>query len=102
MKKAEIELQAANLVLLVNKYGLSTEEALKLQQTARFLHRLHIAAVKYEITDRQETRQYNLYKKAADVFPHFIREQRDPANWPLDISLEPHSDTTQYDHVCPF
>ena len=102
MTKAQLRIKAKNLVLLVTKYNLSTGEALELQKTAGSLHRLYENACNYGLTDRQETRQHNLYRKATEIFPHFIREQRDPRGWPLDISLEPHNDSTQYDQVCPF
>jgi hypothetical protein len=111
MTKAQLCIKAKNLVLLVTKYNLSTGEALELQKTAGSLHRLYEAACNYELTPRQETRQHNLYRKAVDLAyggagragnGFFIKEQRDPRGWPLDISLEPHNDSTQYDQVCPF
>ena len=111
MTKQQLRIKAQNLVLLVTKYNLSTGEALELQKVAGSLHRLNENACNYGLTDRQETRQHNLYRKAVDLAygdagragnGFFIREQRDPRGWPLDISLEPHNDSTQYDQVCPF
>ena len=111
MTKQQLRIKAKNLVLLVTKYNLSTGEALELQKVAGSLHRLNENACNYGLTDRQETRQHNLYRKAVDLAygdagragnGFFIKEQRDPRGWPLDISLEPHNDSTQYDQVCPF
>ena len=111
MTKQQQRIKAENLVLLVPKYNLSTGDALELQKVAKSLHRLNENACNYGLTDRQETRQHNLYRKAVDLAygdagragnGFFIKEQRDPRGWPLDISLEPMNDSTQYDQVCPF
>ena len=103
MTKQQQRIKAQNLVLLVTKYNLSTGEALELQKTAKSLHRLNENACNYGgLTDRQETRQHNLYRKATEIFPHFIKEQRDPRGWPLEVSTEPMTDSQTYDYVCPF
>jgi len=114
MTKQQLRIKTKNLVMLITKYNLSTGEALELQKVAGSLHRLNENACNYGLTDRQETRQHNLYRKAVDLAygdagragragnGFFIKEQRDPRGWPLDISLEPHNDSTQYDQVCPF
>ena len=111
MTKQQLRIKTKNLVMLITKYNLSTGEALELQKVAGSLHRLNENACNYGLTDRQETRQGNLYRKAVDLAygdagragnGFFIKEQRDPRGWPLDISLEPHNDSTQYDQVCPF
>ena len=102
MNKTQLRAKIQNHALLITKYNLTTGNALELQKVAKSLHRLNENACNYGLTDRQETRQHNLYRKATEIFPHFIKEQRDPRGWPLDISLEPHNDSTQYDQVCPF
>jgi hypothetical protein len=167
MTKQQLRIKTKNLVMLITKYNLSTGEALELQKVAGSLHRLNENACNYGLTDRQETRQHNLYRKATEIIGAertagqelygpfgtwtigcghkgtegvfrlgpvqtpgclhtaalpgksadrfgcdclchggspvaFIREQRDPRGWPLDISLEPMNDSTQYDQVCPF
>ena len=102
MNKTQLRAKIENHAMLITQYNLTSNNALELQKVAKSLHRLNENACNYGLTDRQETRQGNLYRKATEIFPHFIREQRDPRGWPLDISLEPMNDSTQYDQVCPF
>jgi hypothetical protein len=103
MTKQQQRIKAQNLVLLATKYNLSTGEALELQKTAKSLHRLNENACNYGgLTDRQETRQHNLFTKAKEIIGVYIREQRDPRGWPLEISTEPMTDSQTYDYVCPF
>ena len=123
MTNQQLRIKAENLVLLVTRYNLSTGAALELQKVAKSLHRLNENACNYGLTDRQETRQHNLYRKATELVSsgdamkslgfddddyeileptHFIREQRDPRGWPLEVSLEPMTDSQTYDYVCPF
>jgi len=102
MTKQQLRIKAQNLVLLVTKYNLSTGEALELQKVAGSLHRLNENACNYGLTDRQETRQHNLFTKAKEIIGVYIREQRDPRGWPLEISTEPMTDSQTYDYVCPF
>ena len=115
MTNQQLRIKAENLVLLVTRYNLSTGDALELQKVAKSLHRLNENACNYGLTDRQETRLRNLFIKAGDLILsgeatpyttlqpiHFIREQRDPRGWPLEVSLEPMTDSQTYDYVCPF
>jgi len=123
MNKQQQRIKAENLVLLVTKYNLNTGNALELQKVAKSLHRLNENACNYGLTERQETRQHNLFTKAKELISsgdsmkslgfdddgyeisaptHFIREQRDPRGWPLEVSLKPMTDSQTYDYVCPF
>ena len=115
MTKQQLRIKAENLVLLVTKYNLNTGNALELQKVAKSLHRLNENACNHGLTERQETRQHNLFTKAKELIlsgeatpyttlqpTRFIREQRDPRGWPLEVSLEPMTDSQTYDYVCPF
>ena len=110
MNKTQLRAKIQNHALLITKYNLTTGNALELQKVAKSLHRLNENACNYGLTDRQETRQRNLFNKAKDLFNHtpilytdgYIREQRDPRGWPLEVSLEPMTDSQTYDYVCPF
>jgi len=111
MNKMQLRAKIENHAMLITKYNLTSNNALELQKVAKSLHRLNENACNYGLTDRQETRQRNLFTKAIDilsqpfecasVFIH-IREQRDPRGWPLEVSLEPMTDSQTYDYVCPF
>ena len=102
MTKQQQRIKAENLALLVTKYNLNTGNALELQKVAKSLHRLNENACNHGLTDRQETRQHNLFTKAKEIIGVYIREQRDPRGWPLEISTEPMTDSQTYDYVCPF
>ena len=114
MTNQQLRIKAENLVLLVTKYNLNTGNALELQKVAKSLHRLNENACNHGLTERQETRQHNLFTKARSYLPAtalmftsslpfvYIREQRDPRGWPLEVSLEPMTDSQTYDYVCPF
>ena len=122
MNKTQLRAKIQNHALLITKYNLTTGNALELQKVAKSLHRLNENACNYGLTDRQETRQCNLFTKATDLilsgaaYPklyanvpydtqttaRFIREQRDPRGWPLEVSMEPMTDSQTYDYVCPF
>ena len=123
MTNQQLRIKAENLVLLVTKYNLNTGNALELQKVAKSLHRLNENACNHGLTERQETRQHNLFTKAKELISsgdsmkslgfdddgyeisaptHFIREQRDPRGWPLEVSTEPMTDSQTYDYVCPF
>ena len=115
MNKTQLRAKIENHAMLITKYNLTSNNALELQKVAKSLHRLNENACNYGLTDRQETRQRNLFIKAGDLILsgeatpyatlhpiHFIREQRDPRGWPLEVSLEPMTDSQTYDYVCPF
>ena len=115
MNKTQLRAKIENHAMLITKYNLTTGNALELQKVAKSLHRLNENACNYGLTDRQETRQRNLFTKAKELIlsgeaipyttlqpPHFIRAQRDPRGWPLELSLEPMTDSQTYDYVCPF
>ena len=103
MTNQQLRIKAENLVLLVTRYNLSTGDALELQKVAKSLHRLNENACNHGLTERQETRQHNLFTKAKSYLRFvYIREQRDPRGWPLEISTEPMTDSQTYDYVCPF
>ena len=121
MNKTQLRAKIQNHALLITKYNLTTGNALELQKVAKSLHRLNENACNYGLTDRQESRQRNLFTKATDLilsgnaYPKLyanvsyqllglpiIREQRDPRGWPLEVSLEPMTDSQTYDYVCPF
>ena len=115
MNKTQLRAKIKNHAMLITKYNLTTKNALELQKVAKSLHRLNENACNYGLTDRQETRQRNLFTKAKELIlsgeaipyttlqpTHFIREQRDPRGWPLEVSLEPMTDSQTYDYVCPF
>ena len=115
MNKTQLRAKIQNHALLITKYNLTTGNALELQKVAKSLHRLNENACNYGLTDRQETRQCNLFTTAKDLIlsgeaipyetlkpTRFIREQRDPRGWPLEVSLEPMTDSQTYDYVCPF
>ena len=115
MNKTQLRAKIENHAMLITKYNLTSNNALELQKVAKSLHRLNENYCNYGLTDRQETRQRNLFIKAGDLILsgeatpyttlqpiHFIREQRDPRGWPLEISLEPMTDSQTYDYVCPF
>ena len=169
MNKMQLRAKIENHAMLITKYNLTSKNALELQKVAKSLHRLNENACNYGLTDRQETRQHNLYRKATEIIgaertagqelygpfgtwtigcghkgaegvfrlgpvqtpgclhpaalsSHtspdgvrgcdclchggspvaFIREQRDPRGWPLEVSLEPMTDSQTYDYVCPF
>ena len=128
----QLQAKIENHAMLITKYNLTSKNALELQKVAKSLHRLNENYCNYGLTDRQETRQRNLFAKTKDLilsggaYPklyanvpyvcpfdlrhgihtfntsQFIREQRDPRGWPLEISLEPMTDSQTYDYVCPF
>ena len=109
MNKMQLRAKIENHAMLITKYNLTSKNALELQKVAKSLHRLNENACNYGLTDRQETRQLNLWYSATELFNHtivfaseYIREQRDPRGWPLEISLEPMTDSQTYDYVCPF
>ena len=115
MNKTQLRAKIENHAMLITKYNLTSNNALELQKVAKSLHRLNENACNYGLTDRQETRQRNLFTKAIDILSQpwheklaskmdgiHIREQRDPRGWPLEISLEPMTDSQTYDYVCPF
>ena len=102
MTKQQQLIKAKNLVHLVIQYNLCTDDALELQRVAKSLHRLNENACNYVLTERQETRQHNLFTKAKEIIGVYIREQRDPRGWPLEISTAPMTDSQTYDYVCPF
>ena len=115
MNKMQLRAKIENHAMLITKYNLTSNNALELQKVAKSLHRLNENACNYGLTDRQETRQRNLFTKAIDILRQpwheklaskmdgiHIREQRDPRGWPLEISLEPMTDSQTYDYVCPF
>ena len=112
MNKTQLRAKIQNHAMLITKYNLTSENALALQKVAKSLHRLNENACNYGLTDRQETRQCNLFTTAKDLilsggaypklYANVPREQRDPRGWPLEISLEPMTDSQTYDYVCPF
>jgi hypothetical protein len=102
MNKTQLRAKIKNHAMLITKYNLTTGNALELQKVAKSLHRLNENACNYGLTDRQETRQRNLFTKAEEIVGVYIREQRDPRGWPLEVSLEPMTDSQTYDYVCPF
>ena len=102
MTNQQLRIKAKNLVHLVIQYNLCTDDALELQRVAKSLHRLNENACHYVLTERQETRQHNLFTKAKEIIGVYIREQSDPRGWPLEISTEPMTDSQTYDYVCPF
>ena len=121
MNKMQLRAKIENHAMLITKYNLTSKNALELQKVAKSLHRLNENACNYGLTERQETRQRNLFTKTKDLilsggaYPKLyanvpyqllglpiIRAQRDPRGWPLEISLEPMTDSQTYDYVCPF
>ena len=102
MNKTQLRAKIENYSMLTRKYNLGTLEVLELQKVAKSMHRLNENACNYGLTERQETRQRNLFNKAKETIGVYIREQRDPRGWPLEISLEPMTDFQTYDYVCPF
>ena len=103
MNKTQLRAKIENHAMLITQYNLTSNNALELQKVAKSLHRLNENACNYGLTDRQETRQRNLFNKAKSYLRFvYIREQRDPRGWPLEVSLEPMTDSQTYDYVCPF
>tara|TARA_R100000306_G_C4289076_1_gene99094 strand:+ start:249 stop:596 length:348 start_codon:yes stop_codon:yes gene_type:complete len=115
MNKMQLRAKIENHAMLITKYNLTSKNALELQKVAKSLHRLNENACNYGLTERQESRERNLFTKVQELFlsgeaiPYetlsptlFIREQGDPRGWPLEISLEPMTDSQTYDYVCPF
>ena len=121
MNKTQLRAKIENHAMLITQYNLTSNNALELQQVAKSQHRLNENACNYGLTDRQEPRQRNLFTKAKELilsgnaYPKLyasvpyqllglpiIREQRAPRGWPLEVSLEPMTDSQPYDYVCPF
>jgi len=105
--ESKASIKRYNLSRIVNEYQIDLMDGFRLQNLARSLHHSYENECNYGLTQRQETRERNLWAQVetlATKYGVYVQEQGDPRGWPILISKEPieESKGSQYDRVCPF
>jgi len=87
--------------------AIDSQDAMRLQQIARSLHKLDEASCNYGLTPRQEKRHANLEKEAQQIAQGYgfnAFHQSDPRGWSLYLltpDIDPQADYTRGIAICP-